>query len=74
MLDELAPHLPPLVGLGCLQANSVAQQALGNIRTVYAFNGEQRTVESYSSTLDHPMKVGPAVGVGVVREPEAAER
>lgn len=40
------------------QANTVAQQALSNIRTVYAFNGEERTVQAYGGMLDHPMKAG----------------
>eukprot|EP00887_Chlorella_sp_A99_P002677 scaffold6.g2677.t1 len=40
------------------KANSVAQQALGNIRTVYAFNGEERTVAAYEAVLEHPCKVG----------------
>ncbi|EFN58606.1 hypothetical protein CHLNCDRAFT_34209 [Chlorella variabilis] len=39
-------------------ANSIAQQALGNIRTVYAFNGEERTLEAYSASLQPPLKVG----------------
>ena len=38
-------------------ANSIAQQALGNIRTVYAFNGEERTLEAYSASLQPPLKV-----------------
>jgi len=44
-------------------ANSIAQQALGNIRTVYAFNGEERTLEAYSKSLDEPVKVGGCQGV-----------
>ena len=39
------------------EANSIAQQALGNIRTVYAFNGDQRTVAAYDAKLDDPVKV-----------------
>jgi ATP-binding cassette subfamily B (MDR/TAP) protein 1 len=39
-------------------ANSIAQQALANVRTVYAFNGAERMVEAYSACLDTPMKVG----------------
>lgn len=49
-----APHLPRVRA----DANSIAQQALGNIRTVYAFNGEQRTLEAYSAALEQPVKVG----------------
>ena len=40
------------------EANSIAQQALANVRTVYAFNGGERTVEAYAACLDMPMKVG----------------
>ncbi len=40
------------------EANSIAQQALANVRTVYAFNGADRTVEAYAASLDTPMKVG----------------
>ena len=29
-------------------ANSLAQEALGNMRTVSAFNGQKRTIERYS--------------------------
>lgn len=47
--------------LVCVQAyadaNSIAAQALGNIRTVYAFNGEQRTLDAYAAQLDGPVKV-----------------
>lgn len=39
------------------EANSIAQQALANVRTVYAFNGAERTVEAYAACLDTPMKV-----------------
>lgn len=39
------------------EAQSIASQALGNIRTVYAFNGEERTLETYAAALDEPVKV-----------------
>jgi ABC-type multidrug transport system fused ATPase/permease subunit len=43
-------------------ANSIAQQALGNIRTVYAFNGTERTLAAYAASLDEPVRVSlPAV-------------
>jgi len=29
-------------------ANSLAQEALGNMRTLSAFNGQKRTIEKYS--------------------------
>lgn len=40
------------------QAGSIAQQALASIRTVYAFNGEQRTLDAYAASLDEPVRVG----------------
>ncbi len=40
------------------EANSIAQQALANVRTVYAFNGTERTLETYAASLDKPMQVG----------------
>ena len=33
------------------KANSIAQQALGNVRTIYAFNGETRTADAYDDSL-----------------------
>ena len=39
-------------------ASSLAQQALANIRTVFAFNGEKRTVDDYDGALTLPEKVG----------------
>ena len=51
-----SPSPPPLQAYA--DANSVAQQALGNIRTVYAFNGDRKTVETYDACLEEPMRVG----------------
>ena len=48
-----APTTPPSLA----EANSIAQEALGNIRTVYAFNGEERMAETYAASLDGPVKV-----------------
>ena len=39
-------------------ANSLAQQALGNIRTVYAYNGEDKALQTYEDSLERPMKIG----------------
>ena len=39
-------------------ANTISQQALGNIRTVAAFNREERVVQDYSASLDYPLKAG----------------
>jgi ATP-binding cassette subfamily B (MDR/TAP) protein 1 len=40
------------------EANTISQQALGNVRTVAAFNGGDRVVRSYSAALDWPLKAG----------------
>jgi ATP-binding cassette, subfamily B (MDR/TAP), member 1 len=39
-------------------ANNIASQALGNVRTVYSLNAEQGTVDTYESSLKMPLKVG----------------
>jgi ATP-binding cassette subfamily B (MDR/TAP) protein 1 len=39
-------------------ANNIASQALGNVRTVYSLNAEQGTVDAYESSLEMPLKVG----------------
>jgi ATP-binding cassette subfamily B (MDR/TAP) protein 1 len=39
-------------------ASSLAQQALGNVRTVFAFNGQSRTVDDYNNALEMPERVG----------------
>ncbi|GAB4820940.1 hypothetical protein N2152v2_007986 [Parachlorella kessleri] len=39
-------------------ANSIAQQALANIRTVYSFSGEERTSQAYADSLQDPLRVG----------------
>ena len=46
-------------------ANSIAQQALGSVRTVYAFNAEQRTVEAYNEALRDPVRVRQGVAVSL---------
>lgn len=38
-------------------ANTIAQQALSNVRTVYSFNAEERTVNAYSGCLEQPLEV-----------------
>lgn len=40
------------------KANTISQQALGNIRTVAAFNHEDQVVREYSAALDWPLKAG----------------
>jgi len=49
---------PGLVAALPEEVNSIAQQALANVRTVYAFNGTERTLETYAASLDKPMQVG----------------
>lgn len=39
-------------------ANAIAQQAFGNVRTVYAMNAEKRTAQQYDDSLEEPMRVG----------------
>jgi ATP-binding cassette subfamily B (MDR/TAP) protein 1 len=40
-----------------LQAGAVAQQAVSQMRTVAAYNGEQRALSEYEQHLDLPVKV-----------------
>lgn len=40
------------------EANSIAQQALSAIRTVYSFNAEEATKKSYASKLHIPERMG----------------
>ena len=42
----------------CLQANSIAQQSISQIRTVAAFSGEPIALNSYETALETPYKVG----------------
>lgn len=44
-----------------LQAGSVVQQSLSQIRTVAAYNGEEAAHNQYNSKLDTPQKVGVAL-------------
>ena len=46
-----------LINRAYADANSIAQQALGSVRTVYAFNAEGRTVEAYNEALQDPVRV-----------------
>jgi hypothetical protein len=39
------------------QAGSVVQQSLSQIRTVAAYNGQDRAVKEYDERLDEPVKV-----------------
>ena len=51
-------------------ANSIAQQALGSVRTVYAFNAEGRTVEAYNEAMKGEIAVTRRPG-GNAREARA---
>ncbi|KAI9031132.1 P-loop containing nucleoside triphosphate hydrolase protein [Hyaloraphidium curvatum] len=50
-------------------AGGVAEQAIGSVRTVQAFSGEQREVDRYEAKikvgLDHGIKIGFITGVGI---------
>lgn len=56
-------HLPDFnlestpFALSSPDANSIALQALSNIRTVHCFNGEHRTEEAYAASLQEPLRV-----------------
>ena len=54
----LVARLTSVMNRAYADANSQAQQALSNIRTVYAFNAEDRTGDEYDGALDLPTKVG----------------
>ncbi|KAG8637944.1 ABC transporter B family member 15 [Manihot esculenta] len=40
------------------KAGTIAEQAISSIRTVYAFVGESKTIEAYSTALDFSVKLG----------------
>lgn len=42
----------------CAEGNTIAQQALAAIRTVYSFNAEAITKRAYEATLDMPERMG----------------
>lgn len=44
-------------------ANSLVQQALGSIKTVYSFTAESRIVERYAAVLDRTTKMGIKQGI-----------
>lgn len=44
-------------------AGALAQSALGNVRTVYAFNASRRTVAAYDASLAAPVAVGVRQGL-----------
>lgn len=39
------------------QANASAQQSIAQVRTVAAYNGEKKALDSYSQLLELPLKV-----------------
>ncbi|KAG7669217.1 hypothetical protein Ndes2526B_g05515 [Nannochloris sp. 'desiccata'] len=57
-ISVLVTRLSSAMNRAYADANSLAQQALANVRTVYAFNGEERTVNDYNHALEAPLNVG----------------
>ena len=57
-ISVLVTRLSSAMNRAYADANSLAQQALANVRTVYAFNGEERTVNDYDHALEAPLNVG----------------
>jgi len=57
-ISVLVTRLSSALNRAYADANSLAQQALANVRTVYAFNGEERTVNDYNHALEAPLVVG----------------
>ncbi|KAI8010649.1 putative ABC transporter B family member 8 [Camellia lanceoleosa] len=45
------------------KANTIVEQALGSIKTVYSFTAEKHRVERYSAILDKPTKMGIKKGI-----------
>ena len=54
----LVARLTGRINRAYADANSLAQQALSNVRTVYAFNGQERSVNAFDESLEKPMRVG----------------
>ena len=44
-------------------ASSLAQEALANVRTVFSFNGQERTITAYDEALAIPEKIGTRQGI-----------
>ncbi|PQP94247.1 ABC transporter B family member 15 [Prunus yedoensis var. nudiflora] len=42
----------------CIKAGTIAEQAISSIRTVYAFVGENNTIQKFSAALDGTIKLG----------------
>jgi len=40
------------------KANSLVEQALGSIKTVYSFTAEKRIIQNYTAILDKTIKLG----------------
>ncbi|CAD6258573.1 unnamed protein product [Miscanthus lutarioriparius] len=45
------------------KANSLVQQALGSIKTVYSFTAEKRIIQKYTAILDKTIKLGIKQGI-----------
>jgi ATP-binding cassette subfamily B (MDR/TAP) protein 1 len=57
LISRLITKYTSAINRAYADANSIAQHALSNIRTVYAFNGEARTIAQYEEALEEPVKV-----------------
>ena len=44
-------------------ANSLVEQALGSIKTVYSFTAEKRIIQKYTAILDKTIKLGIRQGI-----------
>jgi ATP-binding cassette subfamily B (MDR/TAP) protein 1 len=51
LMTYMIGRMTTLLNRAFAKANSIAQQALGNVRTIYAFNGETRTTNAYDDSL-----------------------
>ena len=58
----LSSRLTGTINTAYAEANSLAQQSLSTVRTVYAFNGEERTLQDFDAALEVPTKVGIKAG------------
>ncbi|KDD76691.1 ABC transporter, partial [Helicosporidium sp. ATCC 50920] len=63
LMSTLIARLTSKMNAAYADANALAQATLGNMRTVYAFNGEVRSLDTYTRTLDEPVRVGIRQGV-----------
>ncbi|KFM27090.1 ABC transporter B family member 4 [Auxenochlorella protothecoides] len=58
LIATLVARLTSRMNQAYAGANTLATQTLSNVRTVYAFNGEQRSLKGYEASLEDPVRVG----------------